>query len=118
MYRLAVQNGGTGRSVGVGTHVRASGDCAKPVKIYRYSPGLAQYTVEIDARCRKCPRCDAARRGEWARRALEEFADCERAWLVTLTFGPTARESLRGLATDDQGDGLLIRAQWSGHRVK
>lgn len=38
--------------------------------------------------CRKCPRCLQFRQLRWRQRAIQEIAQANRTWFVTLTFSP------------------------------
>lgn len=91
---------------------RVSGNCTEPVTVTRTGrpyvdlgtvdvydtnwynaveprkglrPKSGKLTVEITARCRKCPNCLRVRAREWASRARVEVAQSARTWFGTLT---------------------------------
>lgn len=72
-------------------------DCQSPVTIeiigrrytdrpdYGPQKGIA---VTLEAKCRKCENCLKKRASHWRLRALSEYGQSNRSWLVTLTFRP------------------------------
>lgn len=62
-------------------------------------------TVEIEAKCRKCPSCLRARAREWANRAQLETTRSSRTWFGTLTLRPEAHYLMlcRALQRTDRG---------------
>ena len=61
--------------------------------------GGRKRTVEVHARCRKCPSCLSHRRRLWTARAIDEVAAAPRTWFGTLTVSPEHRWRYR-LAAD------------------
>lgn len=52
-------------------------------------------TLQIAARCRRCPECLAHRRRLWMARALDELKVARRTWFGTLTVSPEERFKLK-----------------------
>lgn len=44
--------------------------------------------LQLDVRCRKCPKCLAVRRKLWERRAVVELKRAARSWFATYTLSP------------------------------
>lgn len=79
-----------------------SGNCRSPVFVFRDGVSLLRkensriysrmterpQLSEIEARCRKCPECLAARAAHWRMRAETEWLAANRTWFGTLTLSP------------------------------
>lgn len=59
--------------------------------LHRVSSDNPAYTLEIQARCRKCPGCLKARADFWRMAAMVETLSSERTWFGTLTLNPQTR---------------------------
>lgn len=77
--------------------------CTSPVRLnLRGAP---------DVRCRRCENCREARRWGWYVKSGEEMVAAERTYMVTLTFGPTARRWIAAVATSYAIDGGTQQAR-------
>lgn len=79
-----------------------AGDCQKPVTVEVYgrpsvhgqkyvvigTKGPTVMGITMQTQCRNCPNCLKRRAAHWRLRALTEWRQAPRTWLVTLTFRP------------------------------
>lgn len=103
----ALANGGTCRVTHDGLafihHVdwNVAGRCHAPVTVELHGrpyadkrslrtggvpPQARLYFVTIEAKCRKCERCLMDRAAHWRMRAISEWSQAPRSWLITTTF--------------------------------
>lgn len=81
-----------------------AGNCYRPVTVECYSRPTVEgskhvvigrklpvtWSITMEVRCRKCETCLKKRAAHWRMKALTEWSQAPRTWLVTLTLSPEA----------------------------
>lgn len=106
LYKSAMAAGGTRRSL-MRIEWPIAGNCEDPLtRIFFARPGETKdiavtrntpvpLQVDLDVRCRKCPKCLRFRQQQWAAKAIYEYRSSYRTWRCTFTFSPAKHDDIR-----------------------